>query len=184
MKEKYGDSVINIYRKEMQEAFPVGFGGSDLVSYPVDANLLKDTELWFGENDNSYDDLILFSTKFSDKYKARFFGSYYLGEFATPALHTWVIRAPSMSAITIEYYCVDADAPKLDLVPLRAAKLIESSYEERKTIFTIHMNDEEAILSIYCPEGTFFVDAMHVYRPQKRFVGRNSPQGFVHAPAH
>lgn len=164
LKSKYGDSVINIYRKEMQEAFPVAFGANDLVSFPVDANLLQDTELWFGENDNSYDDLILFSTKFSAKYKAHFFGSYYLGEFGTPALHTWVVRAPSMSTITIEYYCAEADTPKLELAPLRAARLIESRYEERKTTFKIHMNDEEAILSIFCPNGTFFVDAMHAYK--------------------
>jgi len=164
LKEKFGDSVIGIYRKEMKEAFPVGYGGSDLVSYPVDANLLEDTELWFGKTDNSYDDLVLFTTEFSKKYRARFFGSYYLGEFAIPAFHTWVIRAPIQSSITIEYYCSDDNPPRLEPVPLRAVQLVESSYEGRKTTFTIHTNDAEAILSVYCAKDTFFVDAMHAFR--------------------
>jgi hypothetical protein len=164
LKEKYGESVISVYKKEMQDAFPVGFGGSDLVSYPVDANLLEDTDQWFGENNNSYDDLALFTKEYAGRYKASFFGSYYLGEFAIPAFHTWVIRAPVKSSITIEYYCADDSSPKLELVALRAVQLVESSHEDRKTTFTLHTNDGEAILSVYCPEGTFFVDAMHIFR--------------------
>jgi hypothetical protein len=161
LKDKYGDSVINIYRKEMREAFPVAFAG-DLVSYPVDANLLQNTELWFGGSDNSYDDLILYTTKYSERYKASFFGSYYLGEFAVPAFHTWVIKAPDNTPITLEYYCANADSPQLELVPLRAVKLVDSRREERKTTFYIHTNSDEAILSVYCPKGTFFVDALHI----------------------
>ena len=164
LKEKYGDSVINIYRKEMQKAFPVGFGGSDLVSYPVDANLLENVDLWFGENDNSYDDLTLFTTKNAGKYKADYFGGHYLGEFAISGFHTWVIKAPINSSITIEYYCANDNPPRLELVPLRAVQLAASSHVDRKRTFTIHTNDGEAILSVYCPEGTFFVDAMHAFR--------------------
>lgn len=164
LKSKYGDSVIKLYRKEMQEAFPIGFGAGDLISYPVDVNLLEVEDLWFGKNDNSYDDLNLFTTMYSSQYRASFFGSYYLGEFAMPAFHTWVIKTPTNSSITIEYYCANDYAPKLALVPLRSVRLVETRSEDRKTTFTILANDEEAILSVYCPEGTFFVDSMHTFR--------------------
>jgi hypothetical protein len=55
-------------------------------------------------------------------------------------------------------------SPKLELVPLRAAGIIESRYQDDKVTFTIQTNDDEAIVSVYCPGASFDVDAMHIYR--------------------
>jgi hypothetical protein len=59
---------------------------------------------------------------------------------------------------------VNPNPPKLCLVPLRAAKVVESKYEDDKVTFTVYINDSEAFFSVYCPDDSFDVDAMHIFR--------------------
>lgn len=163
MAYKYGSSVIDIYRKEMPEAFPIAYG-SELVSIPVDATLSEANEQWFGQADGSYDDLTSFNEKATTKYKARYFGINYLGESVTASYHTWLIKAAADSTVSIEYYSTEASPPLLTITPMRAARLIDNKVEDRKVTFTLRLNDAEAIVSVYCPEGTFMIDAMHIHK--------------------
>jgi len=160
---KYDQSIIDIYRKEMAQSFPVAYG-IELVSYPVDAKLTDRAEQWFGQLDGSYDDLSLFNEKFTSKYESRYFGNNYLGEAATASCHTWLIKAAPGNIISIEYYSTEARPPLLTLAPMRAARVLESRVEDRKVTFTIRVDDPEAIVSVYCPTGTFMIDAMHIYK--------------------
>ena len=148
--------LVGFYRKEMNEAFPVAYGSNDIVSYPVDANLLQNTSQWFGQVDDSDRELA--------EYEVRFSGSHYVGNSMPPAFHTWLIKASPYTTINIEYYSAQTNPPKLCLVPLRGARVSGSRYEDKKAVFTVYVNDSEAILSVYCPRSVFSVDAMHVYR--------------------
>lgn len=163
MAYKYGSSIIDIYRKEMTEAFPIAYG-NELVSLPVDATLTDKNEQWFGQIDGSYDDLTSFNDKFTTKYKARYFGINYLGESVTASYHTWLIKAAQGSTVSIEYYSTEANSPVLTIAPMRAARVIESKVEDQKVTFTLRLDDAEAIVSIYCPKGTFMIDAMHIQK--------------------
>jgi hypothetical protein len=162
LESKYGRPLIPVYRKEMSEAFPVAYGNNDLISYPVDADLSTVVEQWFGKMDDSYDDLIFFGSKYSDRYKAHFFGNNSLGE---TCYHTWLIKAPAGSLIAIDYYSLRDDPPALTPAPQRAVRLIQTEREGRRTTFIFYVNDDEAILSVYCPDGTFLIDAMRASKP-------------------
>ena len=148
--------LLSRYRKEINEAYPIAYGSDDLVSYPVDANLLQVKNQWFGKVNDSNEELA--------RYEARFAGSHYVGNAAPPAFHTWLVKASPLTAVNIEYHSVYPNPPKLRLVPLRGAKVIGCKYEDKKVTFTVYVNDSEAILSIYSPDDTFHVDAMHIYR--------------------
>jgi len=148
--------LLSFYRKEMSEAFPVAFGSNDLVSYPIDADLNESLSRWYGQIDESDRDLA--------HYEARFSGSHYLGNSAPPGFHTWLIKVAPNSKIAIEYYSVLSNPPKLCVVPLRGARVIASSTDDKKTMFTLYVTDSDAIVSVYCPANTFSVDALHVYR--------------------
>lgn len=150
-----GISVAS-YREGIQRTYPVAYGENDLVSYPVDANLLHDTSQWFGRVDNSNSELALYTKRFS--------GSGYLGISNPPGFHTWLIKAKPFTTIHMEYYGVFPNPPKLMLVPLRAATIVESISTDKKITFTIHVTDSIASVSVYCPEKTFEVDALHIYR--------------------
>ena len=164
LKEKYGEPVLEVYKKEMAEAFPVAFGRNDTVSYPVDADLSANEDLWFGERDESYDDLILLTTKLATRYKAQFFGSHYVGEYANPGYHTWVVSGTAGTEVTIEYFALEENPPVLNFVPVRAAKVLDTVTDGKKVTAVFRMSDEQAILSVYCATGTFFIDAMHITR--------------------
>jgi hypothetical protein len=150
------DWPIDSYLKDVSEAYPIAYGSDDTVSYPIDANLLENDSQWFGRPDKTHNELASYAVRFS--------GSYYVGNGMPPSFHTWLIKAPDDATVNIEYYSVNSNPPKLEMVPLRAAKVIESRYEEDKVIFTIQTNDDEAIVSVYCPGASFDVDAMHIYR--------------------
>lgn len=158
-REKNEDAKeVELYRKEVDEGFPIAYGSDDIVSYPVDANLLQESSQWFGQVNGSDHELAT--------YEVRFSGSHYVGNGTPPAFHTWLVKALPYTKINIEYYSTLPDPPKLCLVPLRSARVIESRYEGKKVTFTVCTNDSEAVLSVYCPGNTFSVDAMHICRQQ------------------
>lgn len=150
------DESVDSYRKDLNEAYPIAYGGDDMVSYPVDANLLETASQWFGQRDDKDGELATYAVRFS--------GSHYVGNGMPPAFHTWVVKAAPNTTVSIEYYSVDANPPKLYVVPLRAVKVIDCKYEDKKVTFTVYVNDSEAVLSVYCPGAAFDVDAMHIYR--------------------
>jgi hypothetical protein len=148
--------TVRFYREEMKNAFPVAYGSDDLVSYPVDANLVEATSHWFGEVNESDRELAT--------YEVRFSGSHYVGSSVPRAFHTWLIKTLPHTTINIEYYSTYPNPPKLCLVPLRGARVIATRYEQKKVTFTAYVSDSEAIVSVYCPENMFSVDALHIYR--------------------
>ncbi|MCI0708113.1 MAG: transglutaminase-like domain-containing protein [Ignavibacteriae bacterium] len=147
---------VAAYRNAIRTAFPVAYGSSDLISFPVDANISADSEQWFGQVNGSASDM--------GDYVPRFSGSHYLGQANPPGFHTWLIKTKPLSTIHIEYYSTGANPPELILVPLRAAKVIETTREETKTTFTFYTAGRTSIVSIYCPEKLFTVDAMRIFR--------------------
>jgi hypothetical protein len=149
------DIPLDSYRKDVSEAYPIAYGSDDMVSYPIDANLLQSNSQWFGEVNEADDELASYAVRFS--------GSHYVGNGVPPAFHTWLIKAAPYSSISIEYYSVNTNPSRLVIVPLRAAKVIESKYADKKVTFTIQTNDSSAIVSVYCPGASFDVDAMHIY---------------------
>lgn len=156
-KERNKDArTVRFYREEMKNAFPVAYGSDDLVSYPVDANLVDESSHWFGEVNESDSELAT--------YEARFSGSHYVGNSVPPAFHTWLIKVAPHTTINIEYYSTYPNPPKLSLVPLRGARVTATKQGRNKVAFTAYVTDSEAIVSVYCPESTFSVDALHIYR--------------------
>lgn len=153
---QHDEASVDSYRKDLDEAYPIAYGSDDMVSYPVDANLLENASQWFGRVDQQDGELAT--------YEVRFSGSHYVGNGAPPGFHTWVVKAAPDTTVSIEYYSVTPNPPKLCLVPLRAAKVVESKYEHEKVTFTVYITDSEAVLSVYCPDASFDVDAMHIYR--------------------
>lgn len=161
-----GDSIANLYRKMAESTFPVAYGQNNIVSFPVDANLLEKKNKWFGRANNKliyndYED----STNYI--YKHRFSGNiwaYISNTSSFPSFDTWLIKVPKNSLVSIEYYSVKANPPQLKLIPLRAAQLINTKYENKKVTFTMRINESEGIVSIHCPDGYFPIDAMHIYR--------------------
>jgi Transglutaminase-like superfamily len=148
--------LIDEYRKELSEAFPIAYGDDDMVSYPIDADLSNTEALWYGQVNESSGDLETFSPRFS--------GSHYVGNSTPPGFHTWVIRTEPNTSVNIEYYSTRDNPPELHLIALRAARLVERRSEGREVVFRIHVDDGEAIISVYCPGACFNVDAMHIFR--------------------
>lgn len=148
--------IARFYREEIKNAFPVAYGSNDIVSYPVDANLVEANNLWFGQVNDSESELA--------KYEVRFSGSHYVGNSVPPAFHTWLIKVAPHTTINIEYYSTYPNPPKLRLVPLRGARVVATRYEEKKVAFTAYISDADAIVSVYCTDSMFSVDALHIYR--------------------
>jgi len=138
---EHDDESVDSYRKDLNEAYPIAYGSDDMVSYPVDANLLENASQWFGQRDDRDGELA--------DYAVRFSGSHYVGNGMPPAFHTWVVKASPHTTVNIEYYSVNPKPPKLYLVPLRAVKVVDCRYEDEKVTFTVYVNDSEAILSVY-----------------------------------
>lgn len=154
LEEKYSVSVMELYREGIRASFPFAYGSNDLVSYPVDADLRVEKEQWYGERNDSAQELAEYANRFS--------GSNYLGGNSPAGYHTWLVKAPKNSRLIVKYFAAADDYKRLQFVPLRSIALLETVYEKRQVSFTIYNNDEEGIFAIYCPNGTFSVDAMSI----------------------
>lgn len=161
LKDFYGAPITDLYRKYLRETFPVSYGADDLASFPADADLRTEKDLWFGGVDGSSTDVVLLALN-----GTRYVGGHYLGGSTPPGLHTWSIRAPENAVLTVEYYSVDEKPPELKFIPLKAAHLLSYSYEGKRATFSFRMVGAEGIFAITCPTGAYSVDAMHVYVKQ------------------
>ena len=76
-----GTPILDLYRKYAAETFPIAFGHRDPVSYPVDADLREQVEMWVGEVDENSRDVL---TKVSNG--SVYVGSHYLGGSYPPGI--------------------------------------------------------------------------------------------------
>ncbi len=157
LKASYGTPIITLYRKYLRETFPVAYGSDDLISFPVDADLRTETELWFGGVDGSANDVVLLALN-----GTAYVGSHYLGGSFPPALHTWTVRAPENAVLTVTYHSADEKPPRLGFVALKAAHLLAVSREGKETAFTLRLIGPEGLFAVTCPSGAYTVDAMHI----------------------
>lgn len=154
LKDRYRTPILDLYRKYLAETFPIAFGHSDPVSYPVDADLSAQEEMRIGEADGNSSDVLRMVTNGS-----AYVGGHYLGGTYPPGFHTWSIRTPGPCRLRIEYFSTQDDPPGLKPAPLKAARIVSVHTEGRRVVLDLMALGPEVIVSVYCPEGTFSVDA-------------------------
>ncbi len=159
LKDVYRTSILELYGKYAAETFPIAYGHRDPVSYPVDADLREREEMRVGEADGNARDVLRLVSNGSD-----YVGGHYLGGSYPPGFHTWSIRTPGPCRVRIEYFSTHDDPPGLKPTPLKAARIVSVQTEGRRVAMDLQVIGPEAIVSIYCPEGTFAVDAIRAVR--------------------
>ena len=159
LKDRYKTPILDLYRRYLAETFPIAYGHSDPVSFPVDADLSAQQETWIGEVDGSYGDVLRLVTNGST-----YVGGHYLGGAYPPGFHTWSIRTPGPCRLRIEYFSTQEDPPGLEPTPLKAARVVSVRKEEKKVVLELQAIGPEVIVSVYCPDGTFSVDAVRAAR--------------------
>ena len=159
LKDRYKTPIMDLYRKYMAETFPIAYGHNDPVSYPVDADLSDREEMRIGEADGNSGDVLRMVTNGS-----AYVGGHYLGGSYPPGFHTWSIRTPGPCRLRIEYFSTHDNPPVLKPSPLKAARIVSVQTEGRRVAMDLQVIGPEVIVSIYCPEGTFAVDAVRAAR--------------------
>jgi hypothetical protein len=91
-------------------------------------------------------------------------GSHYLGGSYPPGFHTWSIKTPGQCRLQIVYHSTTDDPPELTPAPLKALRIVAIRSEGRQVVLDLQAIGPEAIVSVYCPKGTFAVDALRVVR--------------------
>lgn len=159
LKDVYGTGIVDLYRKYLAETFPVAYGGADLISFPVDADVTASDRFAVGAPDGDSRDVVLQALN-GDAYV----GGHYLGGSFPPGFHTWSVRAPARSRLTLTYHATSDAPPALKLVCLKAVHLASQASSGTATTFDLTAVGPEVLFSVYCPDGTFPVDAMEVKR--------------------
>ncbi|MCE2440987.1 MAG: transglutaminase domain-containing protein [Candidatus Latescibacteria bacterium] len=159
LKDRYKTPIMDLYRKYLAETFPIAYGHNDPVSYPVDADLRDREEMRIGEVDGNYGDVLRMVTNGSV-----YVGSHYLGGSYPPGFHTWSIRTPGPCRLRIEYFSTHDNPPVLKPSPLKAARIVSVGSEGKKVVLELQAIGPEVIVSVYCPDGTFSVDAVRAAR--------------------
>ena len=156
LRKRYGMPLAELYRRDLERAFPVAYGLDDPVSFPVDADLRQAKALRLGQVDGQTADL--------QSRTGRYAGSHHLSASGRPAYHTWLIRAPQGSAVHIQYHAVAAGAPRLLAAPLRGVRVLRIDRHQKATTFVLRTTDEQAVLAVFAADGTFLIDAMEIAR--------------------
>ena len=125
------------------------------MNYPVDADLETQAEMWIGNADGSNNDVLRLVSNGS-----AYVGGHYLGGTYPPGFHTCSIRTPGPCRMRIEYFSTHDNPPALKLSPLKAARIVSVRKEDKKVVLEVQAIGPEVIVSVYCPEGTFAVDAI------------------------
>ena len=159
LKDVYRTSILELYGKYAAEAFPIAYGHRDPVSYPVDADLTEGEEMRVGEVDGNSVDVLRMVTNGS-----AYVGGHYLGGSYPPGFHTWSIRTPGPCRLRIEYFSTQDNPPGLKPSPLKAARIVSVHTGGRRVAIDLQAIGPEVIVSVYCPEGTFAVDAVRAVR--------------------
>jgi transglutaminase-like putative cysteine protease len=159
LKDVYGTGIVDLYRKYLTETFPVAYGGSNLISFPVDADLGVSDRLLVGTPDEDSRDVVLQALNGN-----AYVGGHYLGGSFPPGFHTWSVKAPVRSRLRVTYHCTTDDPPALTLVCLKAVHLASQTPSGKHTTFELTPIGPEIIFSVYCPAGTYIVDAMEIAR--------------------
>ncbi len=154
LKDRYRTPILDLYRKYLAETFPIAYGHSDPVSFPVDADLSAQEEMRIGEADGNSSDVLGMVTNGS-----AYVGGHYLGGTYPPGFHTWSIRTPGPCRLRIEYFSTQDDPPGLKPAPLKAARIVSVHTDGKRVVLDLMALGPEVIVSVYCPEGTFSVDA-------------------------
>ena len=159
LKDVYGTGIVDLYRKYADETFPVAYGSKDLISFPVDADLRESDHLVVGAPDGDSRDVVLQAPN-----GETYVGGHYLGGSFPPGFHTWSVKTPGRSHLKVTYHHVGDDPPDLTIVCLKALHLAAQHSTGKLTAFELQTMGPEAIFSIYCPTGTYIVDAMKILR--------------------
>ena len=159
LKDVYRTPILDLYWKYAAETFPIAYGHRDPVSYPVDADLSEQEEMRVGEVDGNSGDVLRMVTNGS-----AYVGGHYLGGSYPPGFHTWSIRTPGPCRLRIEYFSTQDNPPGLKPSPLKAARIVSVHTEGRRVVLDLQAIGPEVIVSVYCPEGTFAVDAIRAVR--------------------
>ncbi|MDE2887596.1 MAG: transglutaminase-like domain-containing protein [Gemmatimonadota bacterium] len=159
LKDRYRTPILDLYRKYLAETFPIAYGHSDPVSYPVDADLSAQEEMRIGEADGNSSDVLRMVTNGS-----AYVGGHYLGGAYPPGFHTWSIKTPGPCRLRIEYFSTQDNPPGLEPAPLKAARVVSVHMDGRRVVLELLALGPEVIVSVYCPEGTFSVDAVRAAR--------------------
>ncbi len=159
LREVYKQSIEELYRKYVEETFPVAYGSGDRISFPVDADLRNNLVVSIGEVDGSSRDVVMQGLNGSV-----YAGSHYLGGSFPPGFHTWTVKSAKGTRLELTYYSVADEAPNLVFQALKGVRLIRAENRGRPVGFVLLVIDTDPVFSVYCPTGTFVVDAMKLER--------------------
>jgi hypothetical protein len=159
LKDVYGTGIVDLYRKYLTETFPVAYGGGDLISFPVDADLSLSDRVLIGTPDGSSRDVVLQALNGN-----AYVGGHYLGGSFPPGFHTWSVKTPIRSRLKVTYHCTTDDPPALTVACLKAVHLASQTSSGKHTTFELTPVGPEIIFSVHCPGSTFIVDAMDIVR--------------------
>lgn len=134
-------------------AFPVAYGNSSIVSFPVDVDLRNEEEFTIGSRDEDWTDI------YKQYYLNPRVGYFYLGGDCPASFHTLQIKAPSHSKIAIRYFCTEPKGLNLELFPLDSVHLISHNNDADSVTFEILLTRESGSAMVAAPR-LFWIDAV------------------------
>ncbi|HMB25251.1 MAG: transglutaminase domain-containing protein, partial [Chloroflexota bacterium] len=154
----YGYTFFDQYRQMFATTFPVAYDSSQIISFPVVADLTQEGSFSVGSVDNSDSDTIAATTAAETAGKT---GMYYLvGETHRQYVHTWFIKTSSPGLVRITYYSTENMPPVLMLFPLKGAYAVSALQDGKKAEFLLRVSDPDASVQFWSSDDIFWVDAV------------------------
>lgn len=162
--DRYGVAYIDLYRSYFNSAFPVLYDYEmppfDL-SHPFEADFNTSKIIVVGEVDSNNSDMVQATTLPETFGRV---GFYRIGGEKPNSIQSWFVTAPSPGYVRIIYHSDRDSPPVLELFPLRATYLVESTQKDKKADFLLRISEPDASFQLYSTDDSlFWIDAVEAY---------------------
>ncbi len=157
--KRYGYSLAGFYDRVFSVSFPTAESGDVACSYPMDAHLEQQTELWIGNVDGQVEDVF---EKQPDGRYPRFRGASHLGKTRyQTAYHTLTLYTSGPGEYRVTYHFSGGQHDALGVIELK--NVVVKTVSETADTYSIlcRVQAQEATLLVVNRKGQAYVDALH-----------------------
>ena len=161
LKGRYSQSLQALYQKYLLEAFPVVCHDRPGVSFPVEADVSRETSVVFGKRDRSIQDVANLGAT-----SPGFCGSFFLRENGCQPFHdfhTWAVQTEAPAILKIDYFFA-RDNPILDFFPLQGVRLLQVEQGESRQTFYVRATNPKCLFLVFLLAGVCEIDQMKIER--------------------
>lgn len=146
-------------------AFPIAYGNSAVVSFPVHLDLRERERIQIGTVDESWQDI--YKEYFSNPYV----GYMHVGGVCPMSLHTLFIWGQPGSVVELDYHLTPESDAGVELLPLSSLHVQEAGTDGLRHRFVLRMTDASGCALLWC-RGVAWVDAIVATISPRRPDGR------------